>query len=306
MKTIFTTAIAVLMSSFAIAQQEQTLTLQPNAAEGKDAMIWYIGNQNTVYGATNDKNYGTTQDNQASAWTWNGGNKGERRSLIEFDFSSIPANATIIDAKLSLYHNANSGDDGHSQLSGSNEITVQKVTQAWKEDQVTWNNQPTTTTDNQVEVPKSTSSTQNYEIVVKDLVQTMLGQGNNNGFMIQMVNKNHFRNVVFASSDNSIAALHPKIEIEYQVGVITDVAEITTKNDLKVYPNPFSTSTTFDLGEVAKYTIVLYTSNGEIVKEITEEASQIEVSRENLSTGLYFYQVTSANGVATTGKLIVE
>ena len=130
-------------------------------------------------------------------------------------------------------------------------------------------------------------------IDVKDLTQSMLGEGNNHGLMIQLKTEEYYRSLFFASSDFADAALHPRLTIEYKIGNITSTKEIATPSIL-VYPNPFSTSTTFDLGENAEYTISLYSTNGELVKKVVAEGSQIEVSREGLSTGFYFYQVTTA------------
>ncbi len=285
----------------------ETLFLKPNAAQGKDALIWYVPSQTTVHGPTNTTNYGTNPDLQANAWTWKG-SAGTRRSLVEFDLSSIPANAVVKNASLSLYYNPTNGDGKHSQLSGSNEVLIQKVTEAWQENQVTWNTQPAATEVGQVELAASTSETQDYlDIDVKGLVQTMIGDGNNNGFLIKLKTESHYRRIVFASSDNKNADLHPELVIEYEVPVVTDIEEkVTQETTVIVYPNPFSISTTFDLGEVAEYSVALYSVDGQLVKTVTEDASQIEVLREGLATGLYFYQVTTESGVVAVGKLIVE
>ena len=128
MKGIFTTAFTVLLTSFAFSQAEQTLVLQPDAAKGKDARVFYLEDQtHATWGKTNDKNYGNSSSFQAAAWTWES-IKGKQRSFIEFDLSTIPANAIITKAELDLYHNPNEPTYGHSQLSGTNEVLLQKVT----------------------------------------------------------------------------------------------------------------------------------------------------------------------------------
>lgn len=70
----------------------QTLTLQPDSAAGVDTFI-YSGSKNTNYGAGVEMGIG--EDNTASNKT--------ARGLVKFDLSSIPANATITTATLSLW-----------------------------------------------------------------------------------------------------------------------------------------------------------------------------------------------------------
>lgn len=208
MKKILTTIPFLFFVSWVFAQT--TITLQPGATSGKDAMIW-TNNPNT--------NYGTTRDFKAMAWTWSGA-PGVRRSLIDFDLSGVPAGAQIVDARLSLYFNPNSGDvpftGGHSSLSGSNASVLQRITSQWDESTVTWNNQPATTTQNEVQLPQSTSPTQDYlDIDVTAMVEDMIADPSSGGFMIRLQTEQHFRVLLFASSDDLNAALHPKLEITY-------------------------------------------------------------------------------------------
>ncbi len=65
---------------------DSCITLQPNAQTGKDAMITSLSPNN---------NYGTDLDFDALAWT-NSSNLVNFRSLIDFDLTSIPLNATIV------------------------------------------------------------------------------------------------------------------------------------------------------------------------------------------------------------------
>lgn len=85
------------------------LTLQPSAATGKDT---YIDAGNPTF------NYGVST---ALAMT---GASPVRRTFIQFDLSSIPANSTIVSAILTLTNTA---------FSGSPNITVNRITTAWFE-----------------------------------------------------------------------------------------------------------------------------------------------------------------------------
>jgi len=106
-----------------------TITLQPDADQGKDAMIFSCApcGYNTL-------NFGTTSEISAMAWT-NSGSESNSRGLIEFDLNVIPANSVITNAKLSLFFNSSSSNSSHSKTSGSNASLLQRITQTWDEKQ---------------------------------------------------------------------------------------------------------------------------------------------------------------------------
>jgi hypothetical protein len=208
---------------FSIASFAQTLTLQPDPAAGKDAELF-----SCVPCGYNNKNYGTKKDLNAIAWT-NSGNISNIRSLIQFDLSSIPANAVVTSALLSLYYNPSSTEGTHS---GTNTALLQRVTSSWGELTVTWDTQPTTTTVNQATLPSSSSSTQDYpNINVTAMVQEMVTNPSTNfGFMLRQQTETIFRKMIFASSDNVTAALRPKLVVSYYtiplpVGLLFFIAE---------------------------------------------------------------------------------
>ncbi|HAS39981.1 MAG TPA: hypothetical protein DCS93_05850 [Microscillaceae bacterium] len=201
-----------------ITYSQTTLTLQPGSAKGKDAFIWQLTDQSGRFGPTNTKNYGSEPQFIAHEWTWDG-SVGTRRSLIDFDFSLLPANALVISAHLSLYGYPSSGDGGHSSLTGSNESLLQRITSAWDENLVTWNNRPTVTTQNQIKLSRSTSVGQDYlDIDVTNLVNDMLSNPTSaHGFMLSMQTQQHYRRLVFASSDHPDPLKRPKLVIIYSL-----------------------------------------------------------------------------------------
>ncbi|WP_437570945.1 DNRLRE domain-containing protein [Sorangium sp. So ce542] len=214
---------AVFTVNGACENPVQTLTLQPGG-EGVDAMIRGLSaNVNT--------NYGNAVNLTAGSWTspfiphpWF-----RNRSLLRFDFSQLPAGATVEQARLSLYADpdatlyyqgiTNTEPPGHSTVGGSNAFLLQRVTAAWQENTVTWSNQPASTTANEVLLPQSTSTSQDYEnIDVTALVRDMLtGTGNNHGFMIRLQSEaDSYREVSFTSSDYATAHRRPKLVIKYR------------------------------------------------------------------------------------------
>ncbi len=192
-----------------------TLILQPNASQGKDALV----DSRTAVANTN---HGNTEDLASWAWTI-GGNLTYARSLFQFDLSQLPANAIISGAKLSLYCNTVSAV---TQLhSGTNESYLQRITSNWQENTVTWNNQPTTSTSNQVSLANSTSQTQNYlNINVTQLINDMRTNPTSSfGFMLKLKLEEIYKSLIFASSDHADSTKRPKLEICYTLPTIIQV-----------------------------------------------------------------------------------
>jgi hypothetical protein len=183
---------------------QTTLTLQPNAITGKDAEIWDLDP---------DLNLGAAEFIRGNAWTFQT-QAGRVRGLIEFDLTQIPVGSTIHSASLSLF----APHAPTSQFnSGENEAYIRRINSYWHEMEVSWSNQPSTSTLHQVTLPRSNDEYQDYTgIDVTALVQDMMADpANSFGFMLVLQSEDPFRRIAFASSDYTDAARHPKLVIEY-------------------------------------------------------------------------------------------
>ncbi|MBK7211948.1 MAG: DNRLRE domain-containing protein [Bacteroidales bacterium] len=202
MKTII--VFSVLLLSVFLLQAQVTLVIRLDST-GKDANI------------RTDKpimNYGNSMDFIANAFTA-GGNFFIQRSLMEFDLSVIPVTAVINSAYLNLYCNTISG---HAQYQyGDNLCYLKRITGSWGETQVNWNNQPSTTTENQVTLAVSTSNTQDYPSVdVKQLIQDIRNYPQtSHGIMIQLQIEETYRTMVFGSGDHPDPLKRPVLIIQY-------------------------------------------------------------------------------------------
>jgi PKD domain-containing protein/concanavalin A-like lectin/glucanase superfamily protein/type IX secretion system substrate protein len=201
------------------------LLLQPNAATGIDAFV-------DSYSTLANTNLGTFPEMNAMAWT-SGGTPYLVRGFIRFDLSAIPANAVINQATLTLFNDPTSANGypvgQHSSLSGSNAGWLQRVTAAWNESTITWNNQPPVTTVNQVALPQSTNGFQDYDINVTTSVQDMfINPGTNFGFMLRLQTESYYRSLIFASSDNPDSTNWPKLAISYSYNPVITAAGPTT------------------------------------------------------------------------------
>ncbi len=184
---------------------QDTIVLKPGP-EGKDAAV-NDPNPNT--------NSGNTQKFFCMGWT-HSGVPGIHRSLLDFDLSMIPQNSVILNARLSLYYVCL--EPTYIPQTGENESYLQLITEEWDEQTVTWNNQPLTTTEDQVYLPRSTEPEQDYtNIDVTVPVSKIVSEPvNYHGLMLRLINEYPYNCLLFASGDYlENPELRPELEIIY-------------------------------------------------------------------------------------------
>jgi hypothetical protein len=184
---------------------DPTLTRQPDGTDGIDAYI-----RSPTY---DNNNYGTAVQLIISPSTYS--------SLIKFDLSSIPAQATIDSAELDLYFYSGTG--------GTSTVDVYRSKRAWVESDVTWNayssgnNWQTAgafgADDCEQTSIGSAAIDDTYEHKIWSLspsdIQDMItgGSWTNNGFLLRITAGTTTK--YFNSSDYSIANRRPMLVIEY-------------------------------------------------------------------------------------------
>jgi hypothetical protein len=76
---------------------------------------------------------------------------------------------------------------------------------------------------------------------------------------------------------------------------------------LKVFPNPFSTETTFYADKfLSNATLTIYNPQGQVVRQIDDITGRtITLNRDNLSSGFYFLHLTEDNKIIATDKIMI-
>ena len=175
------------------------------------------------------------------------------RTFVEYNLSGIPEHAIITKATLKLYPDSRAG---------SPVIHTARITNSWQENSVSWANQPSYTSTQQV-----TASTLDFQgwlnIDVKNHVQNMVaGVYPNNGWMLYHNNEteNANKHYIFRSDDHSTASFHPKLEISYYIPM--SVANAAIVHESASGANDGSVSPVLAGGPGGTYTYQWFDKNG--------------------------------------------
>lgn len=154
---------------------------------------------------------------------WTNGNNFAGRVTYKFDLSSLPVNASIVSAKLTLYSNptpinGNQGAGGNQNPNYgiNNSMYIQRIVANWSPSTLTWNNQPAIETTGQVAVIHTNTGI--LDLVDMDVTTMVVRMQtvNNYGFKLNLQNETPYNIRNFCSSKYSDSNKHPKLVITYQ------------------------------------------------------------------------------------------
>jgi Secretion system C-terminal sorting domain len=249
----------------------------------------------------------------AERWTYSG-TPYIGRGMMNFPLPALPSYANITSAYLYLYFRSHPGHvQGNSSYPGSpypnpNDGSLYRITQPWSANTVTWNNQPTVSTQNVATVSATTSNTQDQMVNVTALVSDMyLNPSTSFGFEFRMNDEvNYYRGQYYASSNHADLAAHPKLIICW----VVPTAAQNLSNNIQLFSclNASSNQQQFLVsGNASK--IELYDLSGRKIytsslKE-TKTNQTITISELNLSTGMYMASLLLQDKIETI-KFMVQ
>jgi hypothetical protein len=82
-----------------------------------------------------------------------------------------------------------------------------------------------------------------------------------------------------------------------------------SKTEILLYPNPFYSSATMKFENTGNenYTLTIYNTYGQIVRTIKNiVTNNIQIEKQNLTTGLYYFKLSKEEKIIGTGKLNIE
>jgi alpha-tubulin suppressor-like RCC1 family protein len=200
---------------------QKTVSLTPN----KDAYLYMTLKPGYEYYATT--NFGAVTKFYSGEWSASN-YRVNQRSVMDFDVASIPADAVILEARLSLYsmYPQTTDDYRHSSsqikpgsIYKSNASYIERITTSWTESTVTYNTQPATATSHRLLLPESQAWDQNYvDYDVTGMVQDMLNNpGESFGFMLRLENEVKYSRMAFCSREFPDTARWPRLVVKYMI-----------------------------------------------------------------------------------------
>jgi hypothetical protein len=181
-----------------------------------------------------------------------------------------------------------------------------RIIEPWVEEEVTWDNQPEHTSQNQVLLQASESEIQDYlDIDVTTLIQDMLDDpDNSHGLLFKLVVEEYYRSMLFASTDHEDPAKHPSLEVCYSFPSSTKDGH---RKGIELYPNPACTSFVLDLGkemkEVKSIEVLDEMGRSLLKFRIYHNLQSFDVG--GLTQGIYFVRIHFED-FAVNKKLVIQ
>ncbi len=169
-----------------------------------------VGMDTFVFNYSQSKNYGTRKDLQVGT-DKHIGMHFTARALLQYDLSSIPQNAVIVSADLSLYQHRNVDGEAFN-------VSAHQIITPWDYLMATWNNQP-----HYAKTALGTKSvtpgvTQWVSWNIRSLVQDWVsGSTDNHGLVLKKANELAYTqySAIFFSSRADSPGVRPRLDITY-------------------------------------------------------------------------------------------
>lgn len=287
------------------------VTTQANAQMVEQEFLLPAVSDATVSSLDGSANYGSNPDLIALTWETNT-EQFTFRSYFRFDLSSLPE-GELVDATLSLFATSNSGNPQHY---GFNEALLLRVEENWAQETITWDNQPSTTIEEAVFIPRSDEPGQHYDqLSISSSVEASINSNSPDmGFALQLQSETIYKSLNFASSDHPNEELHPVLRVTMNVpdGSTGFDDDFTMLSGLNVYPNPCigqKVMLAFTLDEAAEIEVEILDgigrqleSAGPFMKGVGD--GSIELHSSDLPSGHLFVRLLADGRQAGTMRIL--
>jgi hypothetical protein len=235
------------------------------------------------------------------------------RTLFQFYLDSIPRNAQILDARLSLYANPYPNNPGHF---GDNASYLRRVTSNWNANVITWEPQPDYTHQHEVLLQQLGPFQNHLNINVTELIKDMINNPRLGfGFILMQRFEYPRRSMNFASGVCPDTSKRPLLTITYAVTAVTNLSNAVPP-EFKIfqnYPNPFNpvTRIRFDIPATSFVNLRIFDALGRQVEElISHKLAAGEYSVEwvgsNYTSGVYYYSIQFGNTIQTRQMILLK
>ena len=96
----------------------------------------------------------------------------------------------------------------------------------------------------------------------------------------------------------------------YVTEIIVEISDIIKfSEDVKVYPNPFNLNTiiVFPNPDHKKFVLNIMDITGKKIKSYRNiKTNSIELKRDNITSGVYFFRLISEDGKVYNGKMVIN
>ncbi len=213
----------MMAADASLVNQSLSATKTVTLTSSKDAYLYMTAKPGYDYYA--NTNYGTSTKIYSGEWTASN-YRVNQRSVMDFDVASIPADAVIVEAQLTLYSFAPQINDESKHSSSlvkpgsvyrSNASYIERITSTWTESTVTYNSQPATSTSHRLALPESRTSDEDYvNYDVTGMVQDMvINPGESFGFMLRLQSELKYSRMAFCSREFPDSARWPRLIVKY-------------------------------------------------------------------------------------------
>lgn len=253
-------------------------------------------------------NFGSDKEVPIQTWDNNGVIE-VSRGLFNFDLikQSLVDKFSVVSAFISFYgSDIQNGLGTHDPISGTNAIIIERITSNWEESTVTWNNQPTTSNENIVEIPGPTEIEMSYHLInVTPIVKDMFEKLDSSfGFLIRLKNEIPNNRINLLSSDSDSYPKFPAIYLLLKEKT-SDIDEVETEEPISIFPNPSQGG--FKISSHNNITCLeIFDLIGNKIGFYQDLKSKEEVLMDNLSSGIYLLKIIDHKGNSLTRKLIVN